>query len=129
MIRTYLIGKLLSLLAWELLDELVGIGGELLKVLASDLPKLSELAIVVVVVELARDSIGHRVPGGPHELADHLLETLVLVKVGDLLEHLVHRAEYAGLGARQTIAIVFQPEHFTILYPCTNCSSLHTHSD
>ena len=127
MIRTYLIGKLLSLLAWELLDELVGIGGELLKVLASDLPELSELAIVVVV-ELARDGVGHRVPGCPHELADHLLETLVLVKVGDLLEHLVHRAEYAGLGARQTIAIVFQPEYFTILYPCTNCLSLHTHS-
>ena len=128
MIRTYLIGKLLSLLAWELLDELVGIGGELLKVLASDLPELSELAIVVVVVELARDSVGHRVPGCPHELADHLLETLVLVKVGDLLEHLVHRSEHAGLWTRKTIAIVFQPEYFTILYPCTNCLSLHTHS-
>ena len=112
MIRTYLIGKLLSLLAWELLDKLVWIGSELLKVLASDLPKLA----IIVVVELARDGVGHRVPGGPHELADHLLETLVLVEAGDLLEHLVHRSEYAGLWARQTIAIVFQPEYFTILF-------------
>ena len=73
-------------MAWKLLDELVGVGRELLKVLPGDLPKLS----VVVVVEVARDGVGDGVPGGAHELTDHLLEALVLVKLGDLLEHLVH---------------------------------------
>ena len=76
----------MSLLAWELLDELVRVRGKLLKVLARDLPELA----IVVVVEVTRYGVGHRVPGGPHELTDHLLETLVLVEVGHLLEHLVH---------------------------------------
>ena len=89
MIWTYLIGKLLTLLAWELLNELVGVGGKLLKVLASILPELTKLPIVVIV-EATRDGVSDGVPRGPHELADHLLEALVLVEVGDLFEHLVH---------------------------------------
>ena len=76
----------MTLLAWELLNELVGVGGKLLKVLASNLPKLA----IIVVVEVTRDGVSDGVPSGPHDLADHLLEALVLVKVGDLLEHLVN---------------------------------------
>ena len=79
----------MTLLAWELLNELVGVGGKLLKVLASNLPELPKLPIIVVV-EVTRDGVSDGVPSGPHELADHLLEALVLVKVGDLLEHLVN---------------------------------------
>ena len=79
----------MTLLAWELLNELVGVGGKLLKVLASNLPELPKLAIIVVV-EVTRDGVSDGVPSGPHELADHLLEALILVKVGDLLEHLVN---------------------------------------
>ena len=86
MIWTYLVGKLLTLLAWELLNELVGVGGKLLKVLASILPELT----IVVIVEATCDGVSDGVPSGPHELADHLLEALVLVEVGDLFEHLVH---------------------------------------
>ena len=93
----------MSLLAWELLDKLVRVGGKLLKVLASDLPQLP----IVVIVKVTRYGVGHCVTGGPHELTDHLLETLVLVEVGDLLEHLVHGSEHAGLWPGQTIAIVF----------------------
>jgi len=54
------------------------------------------------------NSVAHCLSGCSHELTDHFLETLILIKLIDLLENFIHRSNDTGLRTRQTISIILQ---------------------